>query len=238
MNEPTPIERLSDILDILRHECPWDRAQTFESLRYLTIEEVYELSDAILSLQQVADGTDDAVDAAADVKKELGDLLMHVLFYAKIADDNGYFSFDEVCHAVCDKLVSRHPHIALPLRDGTLRPPIADRHPGWERLKMREGRHSVLDGVPRALPSLVQAVRLQEKAEGVGYTDPADDGRRQLLERLPDDGTEAGDLLFAWVWRLRRQGVNADEALALANRRFMQRVALWEGQSADGEGSF
>ena len=218
-------DRLNDVLDILRRDCPWDRAQTFESLRYLTIEEVYELSDAILSfLESGTEGSKSAVD----VQKELGDLTMHVLFYSKIAADEGLFSFDDVCHAVCDKLVSRHPHIALPLRDGTLRPPLTDSHPGWEQVKMREGRRSVLDGVPRALPSLVQAVRLQEKAEGVGYADPDDADRQAFLDRLPGDEEAVGDLLFAWCRRLRKQGVNADEALAQANRRYMQRVAEWE----------
>lgn len=216
-------DRLNDILDILRRECPWDRAQTFDSLRYLTIEEVYELSDAILTLQQAGDDK-----AAAEVRKELGDILMHVLFYAKIAEDDHRFTFDDVCQAVCDKLEARHPHIALPLRDGTLRPPLTDTHPGWEQVKMREGRRSVLDGVPRALPSLVQAVRLQEKAEGVGYAETPDADRQALLDRLPDDEAAVGDLLFAWCRRLRQQGVNADEALAQANKRYMKRVEEWE----------
>lgn len=216
-------DRLNDILDILRRECPWDRAQTFDSLRYLTIEEVYELSDAILTLQQAGDDK-----AAAEVRKELGDILMHVVFYAKIAEDDRRFTFDEVCHSVCDKLEARHPHIALPLRDGTLRPPLTDTHPGWEQVKMREGRRSVLDGVPRALPSLVQAVRLQEKAEGVGYAETPDADRQALLDQLPVDEEAVGDLLFAWCRRLRQQGVNADEALAQANKRYMKRVEEWE----------
>lgn len=216
-------DRLNDILDILRRECPWDRAQTFDSLRYLTIEEVYELSDAILTLQQAGDDK-----AAAEVRKELGDILMHVVFYAKIAEDDRRFTFDDVCQAVCDKLEARHPHIALPLRDGTLRPPLTDTHPGWEQVKMREGRRSVLDGVPRALPSLVQAVRLQEKAEGVGYAETPDADRQALLDQLPVDEEAVGDLLFAWCRRLRQQGVNADEALAQANKRYMKRVEEWE----------
>lgn len=221
------LDRLNDILDILRRDCPWDRAQTFESLRYLTIEEVYELSDAILALLQ-----SDNADARAleELKKELGDILMHVLFYAKIAEDENYFSFEEVCQAVCDKLEARHPHIALPLQNGTMRPPLIATHPGWEQVKMREGRHSVLDGVPRALPSLVQAVRLQEKAEGVGYADRASDDviQEQLQHQLPCDAIAVGDFLFAWCSLLRKQGINADEALSQANHRFMQRVSDWE----------
>lgn len=234
MTDYSGFDRLNDMLDILRRDCPWDHAQTFDSLRYLTIEEVYELSDSILALQQ-ADPSDD--QAVSDVKKELGDILMHVLFYAKIAEDRQLFSFDEVCHTVCDKLEARHPHLAVPLRDGTLRPPLTDSHPGWEQVKMREGRHSVLDGVPRALPSLVKAVRLQEKAEGMGYVDHVTDDHPSLWQQLPSDETAVGDVLFAWCRRLRQLGINADEALAQANRRYMQRVEEWEhdriGDSAE-----
>ena len=225
MSNYTGFDRLNDILDILRRDCPWDREQTFDSLRYLTIEEVYELSDAILAFQQ-SDIPDEKT--VTDVEKELGDIMMHVLFYSKIAEDRHLFAFDEVCHAVCDKLESRHPHLALPLRDGTLRPPLTDAYPGWEQLKMREGRRSVLDGVPRALPSLVKAVRLQEKAEGMGYVDSVAATISDQLDSLPVDETAVGDFLFAWCRRLRQQGVNADEALAQANRRYMQRVGEWE----------
>ena len=225
MNIYSGFDRLNDILDILRRECPWDHAQTFDSLRYLTIEEVYELSDALLAYQE-----DVGEKSAAEVRKELGDILMHVLFYAKIAEDEKLFTFDEVCHSICDKLEARHPHIALPLRDGTMRPPLTDTHPGWEQVKMREGRRSVLDGVPRALPSLVQAVRLQEKAEGVGYAEAPDSDSQSLLEQFPTDEEAVGDLLFALCRKLRQQGVNADEALAQANRRYMQRVADWENK--------
>lgn len=225
MTDYTGFDRLSDTLDILRRDCPWDREQTFDSLRYLTIEEVYELSEAILALQQ-ADTPDDKT--VGEVKKELGDILMHVLFYSKIAEDERLFTFDEVCHAVCDKLESRHPHLSLPLSDGTLRPPLTDTHPGWEQVKMREGRRSVFDGVPRALPSLVKAVRLQEKAEGMGYTDAVVVADSSWWQQLPVDETAVGDFLFAWCRWLRSQGVNADEALAQANQRYMQRVEKWE----------
>lgn len=230
MNPYSGFDRLNDILDILRRECPWDHAQTFDSLRYLTIEEVYELSDALLAYQE-----DASEKSATDVRKELGDILMHVLFYAKIAEDGKLFTFDEVCHSICDKLEARHPHIALPLRDGTMRPPLTDSHPGWEQVKMREGRRSVLDGVPRALPSLVQAVRLQEKAEGVGYAENPDAESQTLLEQLPTGEEAVGDLLFAWCRRLRQQGVNADEALAQANRRYMQRVGEWENKRSTNQ---
>lgn len=211
----TPIQRLSTILDILRKECPWDRAQTLESIRYLTIEEVYELSDAIINL------SDSDPSTSESLKKELGDILMHVLFYSKISEDRQLFSFDDVCNAVSDKLVQRHPHIALPLRDGTMRPPTTATHPGWEQVKMKEGRKSVLEGVPSQLPSLVKSVRLQEKAEGIGFPS-------KTTTVSNDPMTEAGDRLFDLVREIREQGINPDEALTRANNRFMQAVQQWE----------
>ena len=226
-----PIERLSQILDILRKECPWDSAQTIDSLRYLTIEEVYELSDAVL---QLSDETSDkpVSERASELSKELGDIQMHILFYAKIAHDRGLFSFDDVCTAVSDKLVSRHPHIALPLADGTLRPPLTDRHPGWEQVKMKEGRRSVLSGVPKGLPALVKAIRLQEKAAGIGC--PVQPRCQTLADNLSEE--QAGDLLFDLVAQLHQQGINADEALSRANDRFAEKVRHWEEKNnADAE---
>lgn len=215
-------ERLSDILDILRRDCPWDASQSLESLRYLTIEEVYELSEAILTYENAQEGN------GSDVMKELGDLLMHVLFYAKIAADKGLFSFADVCHAVSDKLVKRHPHLALPLRDGTLCTPTSTDHPGWEAIKMQEGRRSVLEGVPKSLPTLIKSVRMQEKAAGLGYREPVDQPIAQLLDQLPSESDAVGRLLFAWIERLDSCGVNADEALSLANQRFEEHVRHWE----------
>lgn len=211
----TPIQRLSTILDILRKECPWDRAQTLESIRYLTIEEVYELSDAIVNL---SDSDPSSIDS---LKKELGDILMHVLFYSKIASDRQLFSFDDVCNAVSDKLLQRHPHIALPERDGSMRTPISSTHPGWEQVKMKEGRKSVLEGVPSQLPSLVKSVRLQEKAEGIGYPEPLQSDSEEPM-------VQAGNQLFNLVRQLRSQGINPDEALTRANNRFMEDVQRWE----------
>ena len=228
-----PLERLSVILDILRKECPWDSAQTFESLRHLTIEEVYELSDAILSLS-AKEGCDNSRAAADNLCKELGDVLMHVLFYSKIAADRGLFSLDDVCDGISDKLVSRHPHIALPLSDGSMRPALSKTHPGWEQVKMKEGRLSVLEGVPQALPSLIKAARVQEKANGIGYSQSHcnEEDIATLCERLQqcdsDTKETAGNLLFALVDVLRRKGINADEALSLANERYMHRVSDWE----------
>ena len=145
-------QRLGDILDILRKQCPWDKVQTMESLRYLTIEETFELSEAILQLNK-----DD--DSPLELKKELGDLFMHLLFYTKIAEEQHLFTTADVLNAICEKLISRHPFIFQP-----------DTYDGesWEQIKMHEGRKSVLEGVPSSLPPLVKAVRLPEKAAGIG----------------------------------------------------------------------
>lgn len=144
--------RLSDILDTLRKECPWDKVQTMKSLRYLTIEEVHELSEAIVAMEN----GDTA--AANDLKKELGDVAMHILFYCKIAEEQGLFSTADVYNTICDKLIDRHPFIYR-----------NDEYHGesWEQLKMREGRKDVLEGVPASLPSLIKAVRMQEKVAGM-----------------------------------------------------------------------
>lgn len=192
-------ERLSTILDTLRRECPWDCVQTMESLRYLTIEEVYELSEAIVS------------GDTSSLKKELGDLAMHVMFYCKIAEEQEFFSTADVYNTICDKLVDRHPFIYH--KD--------DYHgESWEQLKMREkDRKGVLDGVPDSLPSLVKAVRMQEKVAGAGKEPEA---RKVVLDEDMDE-TGFGDYLFALVDWARRHGINADNALCGANHRFKQR---------------
>ena len=186
-------QRLSDILDTLRKECPWDKAQTMKSLRYLTIEEVHELSEAI-----VAQSPD-------EIKKELGDLAMHILFYCKVAEDEGLFSTTDVYNAICDKLIARHPFIYY-----------KENYHGenWEQLKMREGRKNVLEGVPDSLPTLVKTVRMQEKV--AGHTD-------NTLEPSELTEEEFGQKLFDLVDWGRRHGLNADDALALANRRFKEK---------------
>ncbi|MBQ6741168.1 MAG: nucleoside triphosphate pyrophosphohydrolase [Bacteroidales bacterium] len=186
-------QRLSDILDTLRKECPWDKAQTMKSLRYLTIEEVHELSEAI-----VAQSPD-------EIKKELGDLAMHILFYCKVAEDEGLFSTTDVYNAICDKLIARHPFIY-----------DKENYHGenWEQLKMREGRKNVLEGVPDSLPTLVKTVRMQEKV--AGHTD-------NTLEPSELTEEEFGQKLFDLVDWGRRHGLNADDALALANRRFKEK---------------
>ena len=194
--ELTAFERLSGILDTLRKECPWDRVQTMKSLRYLTIEEVHELSEAIVS------------GNTTDLKKELGDLAMHILFYCKLAEEAGLFSTADVYNTICDKLVDRHPFIYR-----------KEEYHGesWEQLKMREGRKNVLEGVPASLPSLIKAVRMQEKVAGMKDKDWQMDAG-ELKEDMTEE--EFGDHLFALVDWARRHGINADDALCGANSRF------------------
>lgn len=203
----TAFERLSGILDTLRKECPWDKVQTMKSLRYLTIEEVHELSEAIVS------------GNADDLKKELGDVAMHILFYCKIAEEQGLFTTEDVYNAICDKLIYRHPFIYR-----------KDEYHGesWEQLKMREGRKDVLEGVPESLPALVKAVRMQEKVAGMR------EDKKKPVANIPlgncqpaEDCSEAefGDLLFALVDWARCHGINADDALCAANQRFKQTIS-------------
>ena len=208
-NENTKaFQRLSDILDTLRKECPWDKTQTMKSLRYLTIEEVHELSEAIVALNDIKDLKDpkdlkDSKDLKAqDLKKELGDVAMHILFYCKIAEDEGLFTTADVYNAISDKLIARHPFIYN-----------KENYHGenWEQLKMREGRKNVLEGVPDTLPTLIKTIRMQEKI--VGSTD-------NTMETSEMTEAEFGQKLFDLVDWGRRHGINADDALALANRRF------------------
>ena len=214
-------QRLGDILDILRKQCPWDKVQTIESLRYLTIEETFELSEAILQLNK-----DD--DSPLELKKELGDLFMHLLFYSKIAEEQHLFTTADVLNAICDKLVSRHPFIFQP-----------DTYDGesWEQIKMHEGRKSVLEGVPASLPPLVKAVRLQEKAAGIGVEPVLSDQQEATaLPPLPHEApTEEsfGNMLFNLIHWAHEHGINADTALARANLRFQDKVKDFEQQAAN-----
>ena len=213
MNQETmgAFTRLNEILDTVRKECPWDKVQTMESLRYLTIEETYELSEAILALKN----SDDESRTNSDLKKELGDIFMHLLFYAKIAEEESRFSTADVLNAISDKLVNRHPFIFQ-----------KDKYHGesWEQIKMHEGRKSVLEGVPASLPPLVKSVRLQEKAAGIGYKDIGSPAA--LAEDM--NAEQFGDLLFSLVHWAHDRGINADDALAGANKRFAERVRLFE----------
>ena len=197
-DELEAFSRLSEILDTLRKECPWDKVQTMKSLRYLTIEEVHELSEAIVS------------GNTGDLKKELGDIAMHILFYCKIAEEEGLFTTADVYNTICDKLMDRHPFIYRK----------EDYHgESWEQLKMREGRKNVLEGVPASLPALIKAVRMQEKVAGMeGKEWKVESG--ELREDMNEE--EFGDYLFAVVDWARRHGINADDALCGANQRFAE----------------
>lgn len=244
LQEEKSLRWLSTILDILRRDCPWDREQTISSLRYLTIEEVYELSEAITA------GNYD------EMRKELGDLFLHLLFYSKIADDEGRFTTSDVIDGICKKLIARHPHISLPDRDGVMQPARQKEPPAWEKVKMREGRHSVFEGVPATLPPLVKAVRMQEKAAGMGFEfrDVSDAHAKveeeykefiEALEMMHNTGSksladdklrdhaneELGDLLFAIIKWARFEGLNADDALSAANQKFYRRFSYVESMA-------
>jgi XTP/dITP diphosphohydrolase len=225
-------ERLLTIMDELREKCPWDKKQTMETLRHLTIEEVYELSDAIM------DGDLD------EVKKELGDLMLHMVFYSKIGDEKEAFDIADVLNGVCEKLINRHPHIY-----GDVEVSGEDEvKANWEKIKLKEGRKSVLEGVPRSLPSLVKASRIQDKARGVGFDW---DNRNQVWDKVKEEiaelevevesGSEKiedefGDVLFSLINYARFIGVNPDDALERTNKKFIKRFQYLESASkADGK---
>lgn len=226
--------KLLTIMDELREGCPWDRAQTLESLRYLTIEETYELSDAILSKD------------LQEVKKELGDLMLHIVFYARIGSESGAFDIKDVLQGISDKLIKRHPHIY-----GNIEVQDADEvKNNWEKIKMSEGRKSVLSGVPRSLPSLVKAYRIQEKARGAGFDwekpeqvwEKVKEELDELVEEVhrKSDKTrieeEYGDLLFALVNYARFIDINPEDALERTNRKFIKRFKyLEENAGKDGK---
>ena len=218
-------QRLSDILDTLRKQCPWDRVQTMESLRYLTIEETFELSEAILNLSSENSSLDDD-KKNSELKKELGDLFMHLLFYAKIAEEEHRFTASDVFNAISDKLISRHPFIFQPEKyDGE----------SWEQIKMHEGRKSVLEGVPVSLPPLVKAVRLQEKAAGIGVEPTlSNEQDKDMIANCKCDTEESfGNLLFNLIHWAHEHGINADTALARANIRFQEKVKDFEQKVSD-----
>lgn len=227
--------RVIDTLEILRVKCPWDAKQTNESLRPNTIEEVYELSDALLHA--------DAEGGAANLRKELGDVLLHILFYSKIADEQGRFDIADVADALNSKLIFRHPHVFGETKVENAGQ-VAD---NWEKLKLREkgGNRTVLAGVPKALPALIKAFRIQEKAAHVGFDweepaqvwDKVDEEMSEVREAIAGgdaDRIEAefGDLLFAVVNAARLYGVNPDNALERTNAKFMRRFAHIEETAA------
>lgn len=228
--------RMLTIMDELREQCPWDKKQTFESLRHLTIEETYELADAIL--EKNMDG----------IKKELGDVLLHIVFYARIASETGAFDIADVIHAECDKLVSRHPHIYGDVKVENEQQVKEN----WEKIKLREkdsitaeGFRSVLAGVPMSLPAMVKSSRIQEKARAVGFDWEKPEqvwgkimeefgelqeevNRNSPAEKLED---ELGDVFFALVNYARFLGVNPEDALERTNRKFIRRFQYLERES-------
>ena len=217
--------RLITIMDELREECPWDKKQTMESLRYLTIEEMYELSDAILEKDM------------QEVKKELGDLLLHIVFYSRIASETNDFNNDDVINNVCDKLVHRHPHVYGDVK-------VKDEKEvkkNWEKLKLTEGKKSILEGVPKSLPSIVKSFRIQEKVRGIGFDW---DNKKQVWDKVLEEieelkvevekgdhdriESEFGDVLFALTNYSRFINVNPEDALERTNKRFIKRFQIME----------
>ncbi len=221
--------RLLNIMDDLRAGCPWDKEQTIKSLRHLTIEEVYELSDAIQD------------NDLEEVKKELGDLMLHIVFYSKIGSEKKAFDIKDVLNGISDKLVFRHPHIY----GDTEVTDAEDVLQNWELLKLKEGKKSVLEGVPKSLPPLIKAYRIQEKVKGVGFEwKKREQVWDKVIEELNelkyevDNGLdrdkiedELGDLLFALTNYARYIGVNPEDALERTNRKFIRRFQFIETES-------
>lgn len=223
--------RLLDIMDELREKCPWDMKQTNESLRHLTIEETYELSDAILK------------NDSTEIKKELGDVLLHIVFYARIGSETGAFDIADVCNSLCDKLISRHPHIY-----GDVKVSSAEEvKENWEQLKLKEGNKSVLSGVAKGTPSIVKALRMQEKAAQVGFDWPTakevwakvDEELAELKEEFTAEVTssktedEFGDFLFSLINVARRYNINPDDALEKTNQKFIERFQYIEAKAKE-----
>ena len=217
-------ERLLNIMDELREKCPWDKKQTFESLRNLTIEETYELADAI------------SENNLEELKGEIGDILLHMVFYCKIADEKKAFNIADALNSVCDKLVHRHPHIY----GDTVVENEEDVKQNWEKLKLKEGKKSVLSGVPNALPALVKATRIQEKAKGIGFEwETAKDVWLKVKEELEEFENEVsinsaaqeeefGDLIFSLVNYARFLNISPESALSKTNLKFISRFQLME----------
>lgn len=209
--------RLLDIMDDLREKCPWDRKQTLESLRYLTIEEMYELSDAILENDK------------QEIKKELGDLFLHLVFYSKIASETADFDVADVLNGISEKLIYRHPHIYGDTEVSN----EEEVKQNWEKLKLKEGKKSVLEGVPSSLPAMVKAFRIQEKVKGVGFEfENSADTWAKVREEINEFQTETdpnkkeqefGDVLFSLINYARFTGINPEDALERTNKKFISR---------------
>ncbi|HMR17956.1 MAG TPA: nucleoside triphosphate pyrophosphohydrolase [Sphingobacterium sp.] len=228
-------ERLLTILNTLREHCPWDRKQTMQSLRHLTIEEMYELADAILE------------EDLPEIRKELGDLMMHLVFYARIAEEQGAFDIRDVLNGVCDKLVERHPHIYAEIQVNN----EEDVKQNWEAIKLKEGNRSVLSGVPLGLPSLVKAYRIQDKVRGVGFDW---EEKTQVWEKVEEElnefksefnledtrdidadkaEQEFGDLLFSLINYARHLNINPENALERTNKKFIRRFTHLESRARE-----
>lgn len=223
-------ERLLDIMDQLRDGCPWDKKQTFESLRTLTIEETYELADAILKGEK------------QEIKKELGDILLHIVFYAKIGSETNDFDIADVCDSISEKLIYRHPHIFSDTKVANAK----EVEENWEQLKLKEkgGNKSVLEGVPQSLPALVKANRIQDKVRGVGFDW---DEKEQVWEKVKEEmheleveirngdqdkmEQEFGDMFFSLINAARLYGVNPENALERTNQKFMKRFNYLESKT-------
>jgi MazG family protein len=228
-------DRLLTIMDELREQCPWDKKQTLDSLRHLTIEETYELSDAIVEGDLM------------EVKKELGDVMLHLVFYAKIASETNTFQIADVLHGICEKLISRHPHIYGDVKADT----EEQVKQNWEALKIKEGHKSTLSGVPKSLPALVKAMRIQEKARGAGFDW---DEKEQVWEKVEEElqefkdefnvvtnenidtdkaEAEFGDLLFSLVNYARFININVETALERTNKKFIKRFQYIEEKAKE-----
>lgn len=228
-------ERLLHIMDDLRAKCPWDMKQTMQSLKHLTIEEVYELTDAIME------------NDIQEVRKEIGDIILHMVFYSKIASETNEFDIADVLNGICEKLIHRHPHIYgnVEVNDA------AEVSQNWEKLKLKEGNKSVLGGVPTSLPALIKSMRIQEKARAVGFDWENDE---QVFEKVEEElqefkaelssgdqqkaEDEFGDLLFALVNYARFKNINPEEALERTNKKFIRRFQFMEEKMKENNLSF
>ena len=223
-------DRLLTVMDELREQCPWDKKQTIQTLRHLTIEETYELGDAILD------------NDLQEVKKELGDLLLHIVFYAKIGSETNDFDIADVLNTVCEKLIHRHPHI---YGDVTVKDEEEVKR-NWEKLKLKEGNKSVLEGVPKSLPALVKASRIQEKVAGVGFdweeSQQVWEKVEEELQEFQDEvksgnqdemEAEFGDVLFSLINYAKHLNINAENALERTNKKFINRFQYLEQKAKE-----
>ena len=229
-NQLQAFDRLLTIMDDLREKCPWDQKQTLQSLRHLTIEETYELGDAILD------------NNLNEVKKELGDLLLHIVFYAKIGSETKDFDIADVCNEICEKLIFRHPHI---YSDVVVKDEEEVKQ-NWEKLKLKEGKKSVLEGVPKSLPALVKASRIQDKVKGVGFDweEPHQvwDKVQEEIEEFQVEiaagnqdkmESEFGDVLFSMINYARFLNINPEDALERTNKKFIKRFQYLESKAEE-----